>query len=173
MAPPIPVPRSVSGTGNVVLDVAGQTKANAYALQKAGTPEEELVLLCVTPCAVTLKPGEYTLRFTSTKDAHLTSTGEVIVPPSGKILVRHMLGYEWRMPSGIGLAGLTLGGVGLVGTFIGVATAAGGSSGPGNNTQAVGTAMFLIGGAMFGGAVFLLHFGRGERQEGTTSVTTL
>lgn len=173
---PFPIrPVGVQGTGNVVFDTSGQRKASVSVLQNAGEPNEEYVALCTTPCAVTLKPGGYSLRFTDVKDAHLTSTADVTVPPTGKTLVRHALGYERRMPQAIGLAGLTLGGVGLVGAFIGVAAAAGSdsTSKAGTINQGVGAAMLIVGGLMVGGSVFLLHFGRGERQEGATSVTAL
>ena len=173
---PIPIrPVGVEGTGNVVFDTSGRRKAKVYALQNAGQPNEEYVELCTTPCAVTLKPGGYSVRFTDVNDTHITSTADIAVPPTGKTLVRHAIGYERRMPQAIGLAGITLGGVGLVGAFIGAAAAAGSNSSTqaGSINQGVGAAMLIVGGLMVGGSVFLLHFGRGERQEGATSVSPL
>jgi hypothetical protein len=174
-AAPLPIEPRIDGAGNVVLDVTGQQHAHAYAVQKIGTPEEELVLLCTTPCAVTLQPGMYTLRFTSQKNTRLTSTADIDVPARGKILVRHALGLERPMPSAIGFSGLLLGSVGIVGTLIGVSTvAAGGSTAASaNSTRAVGGVMLGLGVVMFSGAWALLRYGRGVRQDGATTVSAL
>lgn len=172
-AAPLPITPTVGGPGNVILDVTGQQHARAYALQNIGTPDEELVLLCTTPCAATLEPGKYTLRFTSTKSEHFTSTAEIGVPAGRRILVRHALGYERRMSSGIGFSGLFLGGVGLVGTLIGVSTVAAGSpdAKQAETNRAIGGVMLALGVVLFGTSWALLHFGRGERQDGATTVT--
>ncbi len=169
-AVPLTIAPKVAGPGNVVLDVTGQEHAQVYALQKIGTPDEELVELCITPCAFTLQPGKYSLRFTSQKNAHFTSTADVEVPARGKILVRHALGYERRMSSGIGFSGLLLGGIGLVGTLIGASTLATGNQDPSQaaTNRAIGSVMLGLGVVLFGTAWALLHYRRGERQEGST-----
>ncbi len=168
-AAPFPIAPKVEGAGNVVLDVAGR-KANAYAVQG-----EEDVFMCVTPCVVSLRQGSYTFRFTDPSNARLTSTADFVVPASGKILVRHMLGYDRKLSPGAGFAGLTMAGVGLVAAFIGAA-AAGNPSGAmeaGSLSQGLGAAMLIGGGLLFGGGVVILVLGRGERQEGATTVTPL
>jgi hypothetical protein len=168
-AAPFAFAPKLDAAGNVVLDVAGR-KADVYAVQQT-----EDVFLCTTPCAATLRAGTYTFRFTDPKNPHLTSTGDATVPPSGKILVRHVIGYERRLSPGAGLAGLTLGGVGLVAAFIGAASAAGSntSTEAGSINQGIGAAMLIGGALMVGGATFILWFARGERQEGATTVRPL
>ena len=169
-AAPIALDPRVMTAGNVVLDVTGQVHAKVFAEQPDG-----LIELCTTPCAFTLQPGKYTLRFKDPKDAHRTSTADIEVPKTGRILVRHALGFERRLPTGVGYGGLLLGGVGLVSALIGGATLAGGGSTAksANDNRAVGGVMLGVGALMFAGAWLMLGLYRGERQDGATTITSL
>lgn len=171
---PLPVAPRVA-SGNVVLDVVGQRHADAAVYQERGAPGERLVPLCTTPCGVDLKPGRYTLRFSDPKDCALTGTAEIEVPPTGRILVRHALGYERPLPGSVGFGGLVLGGVGLVGVLVGGSTAIAGSSDPSQDagTRALGGLMLGLGGLMTAAAWTMLHAYRGERQEGATTVAPI